>query len=343
MNKFMPKKNNKLNILIPTIPLGKKVEEIWPVNVEVNWVETEYVNMRPDPNKLKNIDVLIGTSFTYEMSKYANKLKAILVPAAGYEGIIVDALPNGTIVANAYHHEAPISEWVMMVASALDHNLIKSHSTFSNGSWSQSPARIGLYSELYNKTFGIIGIGNIGLRVAKLALAYEMKVIATGRSKKNTPKYKKLGIEYFYGKNGIDEILKRSDFVLISTPLTDATRNLIGKRELDFMKKSAYIINPARGHIINEESLYNALKNRKISGAAIDTWYSYPKDQKEEPRPSRFPFWNLENVIMTPHHSGATHGTIERRSLTIAENIDRLSIGKPLVNLVKDISKNNSI
>ena len=154
MNKFMP----KLNILIPTIPLGKKVEEIWPVNVEVNWVETEYVNMRPDPNKLKNIDVLIGTSFTYEMSKYANKLKAILVPAAGYEGIIVDALPNGTIVANAYHHEAPISEWVMMVASALDHNLIKSHSTFSNGSWSQSPARIGLYNLFLAKEYEKIGL-----------------------------------------------------------------------------------------------------------------------------------------------------------------------------------------
>ena len=332
---------NEINILIPNdpLPLDFEMSKNWPINTKVNFIKTEYINYKPEPIKLKNIDILIGTDFTLEMSKYANRLKAIFIPAAGYERINPDALPDGTIVANAYHHEAPISEWVMMVATALDHNLIKSHLTFANGSWCQWPARLGPYSELYNKTFGIIGLGNIGMRVAKLALAYDMKVRATGRTQRNF-KNNQPEIEYHDGKKGIDEVMTRSDFVLISTPLNKMTQDLINERELKSMKKTAYIINVARGHIINEESLYYALKNRTIAGAAIDTWYIYPEGKKDEPRPSKFPFWELDNLIMTPHHSGATIGTMKRRYATVAENIDRFVTKKPILNVIENISKN---
>ena len=199
---------NEINILIANdpLPLSFVMSKKWPSDTKVNFIKTEYTNYKPEPIKLKNIDILIGTDFTLEMSKYANRLKAIFIPAAGYERINPDALPDGTIVANAYHHEAPISEWVMMVASALDHSLIKSHLTFANGSWIQWPARLGAYSELYNKTFGIIGLGNIGMRVAKLALAYDMRVIGTGRTKRNSIKNQS-EIEYHYGKKGIDEVM----------------------------------------------------------------------------------------------------------------------------------------
>ena len=100
------------------------------------------------------------------------------------------------------------------------------------------------------------------------------------------------------------------------------------------MKKTSYLINPARGHIVNEHALYQALKEKKIGGAAIDTWYKYPTEKTDQPRPSTYPFWELDNIIMTPHHSGATEGTRNRRAQTVAENIDRLTCGQPLINVI---------
>ena len=104
------------------------------------------------------------------------------------------------------------------------------------------------------------------------------------------------------------------------------------------MKPTAYIINPARGHIIDETALYNALKNQTIAGAAIDTWYQYPETSTDSPRPSDHPFWELDNIIMVPHHSGATHGTAARRAATTAKNLDNLSKNQPLINIVQELS-----
>ena len=102
------------------------------------------------------------------------------------------------------------------------------------------------------------------------------------------------------------------------------------------MRPNAYLINPARGHIVNEKALFDALASKSIAGAAIDTWYEYPINSDDSPRPSKYPFWELENIIMTPHHSGATIGTLNRRAETVASNIDRLYRGEPLINVIPD-------
>ena len=143
-----------------------------------------------------------------------------------------------------------------------------------------------------------------------------------------------LGIDYMLGAEGMRRVLSEADFVLVSTPLNADTEGLIGADELALMKPNAYIINPARGHIVDEKALFDALNERRIAGAAIDTWYDYPVAVDDQPRPSKFPFWDLDNVIMTPHHSGATEGTRSRRALVVAENIDRLNRREPLINVV---------
>ena len=334
MNWNMTTKRNKLTVLIPPTPDNVNASKWWPVKSDVNWIETVYSDNKPAPSKLQGVDVFVGTDFTYEMAEYADKLKAILIPAAGYERIIADALPNGTVVANASHHEAPIAEWVMMVAVALDHKLLQSHKTFVTGLWDHWPGRYGPYRELFNKTFGIIGFGAIGRRVAKLAKAYDMEVIASGRSNNHSQIAQSLGVKYCWGKQGMKEVLSRSDFLLVATPLIPSTLNLIDEQALASMKKTSYLINPARGHIVNEYALYQALKEKKIAGAAIDTWYKYPTEETDQPRPSTHPFWELDNIIMTPHHSGATDGTRNRRAQTVAENIDRLTSGQPLINVI---------
>ncbi len=317
---------------------GHADSDPFPVTEPVEWVFTEYHDNKPSPDALVDADVYIGTDFTKEMGAAANSLKAILIAAAGYDRIDPDAVPQGCTVANAYHHEAPIAEWVMAVAVALDHELFKSDRTFREGSWEMWPGRHGVYRELMGRTFGIVGFGAIGRRVARLAQAYEMPVIAAGRA--DTANGELYGANYIGGgEHAREYVLSEADFVLISTPLGPATHGLIGEHELGLMKPTAYIINPARGHIIDETALYNALKNRTIAGAAIDTWYQYPESATDAPRPSDHPFWKLDNIIMVPHHSGATYGTASRRAQTVAQNLDRLTRGEPLINVVTEISR----
>ena len=327
----------KLRVVVNRSRADASPEEAFPVSVPVEWVQTEYRNNKPDPSALIGADVFIGTDFDQAMGHAADRLKAILIPAAGYDRIDPDAVPQGCVVANAYHHEAPIAEWVMAVAVMLDHEIMKSDATFRTGSWEMWPGRMGSYRELMGRTFGIIGFGTIGRRVAKLANAYEMRVIASGRTDEVGGEMH--GAEYVGGGTpAMHRVLQDSDFVVVSTPLMEETRGLIGTAELGMMKPTAYLINPARGHIVDEVALYDALTSRQIAGAAIDTWYEYPSGATDQPRPSKMPFWDLPNIIVTPHHSGATFGTAARRGRTVAENIDRLSNGQRLVNVVQELS-----
>ena len=331
----MPK---KLRVVTNRRPNAEPNVAPFPITVPVEWVFVEFHDYKAPPDALVGADVYIGTDFTKEMGAAADSLKAILIAAAGYDRIDPDAVPEGCTVANAYHHEAPIAEWVMAVAVAIDHDLFKADRTFRAGSWEMWPGRHGVYRELMGRTFGVIGFGAIGRRVARLAQAYDMPVIAAGRTERTTGEL--YGAEYIGGgKHAREYVLAEADFVLISTPLGPATHGLIGAHELSLMKPTAYIINPARGHIIDEQALYDALKNRTIAGAAIDTWYQYPEGSEDAPRPSDCPFWELDNIIMVPHHSGATHGTVTRRAQTVAQNLDRLTRGEPLINVVEEISR----
>lgn len=328
-----------LRVLINNPPSGVTPAEWFPVTTDVEWVLESYVDNKPPAESLAGIDVLVGTDFTGEMAEHADSLKAILVAAAGVDRIEPSAVPQGCTVTNAYSHEAPISEWVMACAVALDHELLKSVKTFESGSWEMWPTRHGSFRELMGRTFGIIGFGAIGKRVAKLANAYEMRVIAAGRRPEQRKEAEKLGVDYGHGPDAMNRILRTADFVLVSTPLNANTEGLIGEAEIAQMKPDAYLINPARGHIVDEKALYEALRDRKIAGAAIDTWYEYPVGDDDEPRPSKYPLWELDNVIMTPHNSGATEGTRSRRAKVVAENIDRLSQGKPLLNVVSELTR----
>lgn len=330
--------SQKLRVLVNANRNQDPTSDPFPVTEPVEWIRTEFTDNKPAPESLRGIHVYIGTDFTKEMGAAADSLKAILIPAAGYDRIDPEAVPEGCTVANAYHHEAPIAEWVMAVAVALDHELLKSERTFRAGSWEMWPGRHGSYRELMGRTFGIIGFGAIGRRVAKLANAYDMPVIAAGRTE--TAAGDLHGANYIGGgKSAREHVLANSDFVLISTPLAPATEGLIGSHELSLMKPSAYIINPARGHIIDESALFTALKERSIAGAAIDTWYRYPETASDSPRPADHPFWELDNIIMVPHHSGATTGTASRRAATTAKNLDNLSRNQPLINVVQELSR----
>lgn len=305
----------------------------------VDWRAASPVTPGEFARELPGADVAITTLFTPEMGSAADQLRAIFVPAAGYENIDPDAVPPGCAVTNAYEHEAPITEWIFMVASAMDREFLKAERTFRAGSWEMWPVRHGSYRELHGRTMGVVGFGRIGQKVAQVADAFGMPCIAAGRKPDAPGAAAKLNATYHGGPGAISEVMRQADFVVVSTPLNDSTRGLIGENELAVMKPTAYLINPARGHVVDERALYDALKTHRIAGAAVDTWYQYPSGPDDDPRPAGLPFWELDNVIMTPHNSGATVGTSRLRAKLVAENIDRLSRGEPLLNVVDGLSR----
>lgn len=261
----------------------------------------------------------------------APKLRLLQVPLAGTDGIDVSSLPSGVTLCNAYGHDPALGEFAIMMMLAWRHRLFEIATSFREGSWSWSPMVGGpLRGEIGGQTVGIIGLGHIGREVAWRAAALGCRVLAVNRTMRETP----ASVERVFAWAELDRMLGECDIVVLSCALTRETTGLIDGKRLSAMKRTAFLINLARGPIADEEALYCALRDRVIGGAALDTWWRYPSADDPAPRPSRYPFHELPNVIMTPHCSPRTDGTIERRSRDVALNIDRFVRGEPLENVV---------
>jgi phosphoglycerate dehydrogenase-like enzyme len=275
-------------------------------------------------------DVLITGRFSPAMARQADSLKLIQTPGAGINGIDFGAVPTGTSVCNVYGHERGIAEYVFMTMAALNRDLLGLDRRIRTGDWSDHLG--GPLRELQGRTVAVIGLGRIGMEVARWARFADMRVVAATRSP-NTDRARDLGLARCEGMDALHDVLSEADFIVISVPLDARTLGLIGRNELNAMKSSAYLINVARGDVIDETALYEALRDRTIAGAAIDVWYRYP-DRGELTPPSQHPFHELQNVIMTPHIAGATDATFRYRWNLINDNIGRLGSGEPLVNIV---------
>jgi phosphoglycerate dehydrogenase-like enzyme len=279
---------------------------------------------------LPGADVLITGRFSPAMALQADALKLIQTPGAGINGIDFAAVPPGTTVCNVYGHERGIAEYVFMTMAALNRDLFGLDRRIRAGDWSDHLG--GPQRELQARTVAVVGLGRIGLEVARWARFADMRVVAATRTP-NPDRGRDLGIARLERMDSLHSVLAEADFVVVSVPLDAQTLGLIGRDELRAMKRSAYLINVARGDVIDETALYEALRDRTIAGAAIDVWYRYP-DRAEPTPPSRHPFHELPNIIMTPHIAGATDATFRYRWNLINDNLRRLGTGEALVNVV---------
>jgi phosphoglycerate dehydrogenase-like enzyme len=284
---------------------------------------------------LPGMDVFVGFIFTPQMGATADQLKLIQIPGIGTDYINFASVPEGCLVANVSGHEIPIAEWIIMTMLALSRELIKADRTLRAGSWEMSPWQGTTFSELNGRTLGIIGLGQIGRKTAEYAPAFNMRLIAATRTVPSEAEALALGFTAVYGLDKLDTLLQEADFLLIAVPLTDATRGLIDKRALALMKPTAYLINVARAEIVDEEALFAALQSKQIRGAALDVWYQEPASPGNAPIPATQPFWELDNVIMSPHASSVTSDMNQRRLAFMAQNIDRWARGEPVQNVVK--------
>ena len=217
--------------------------------------------------------------------------------AATKKGIVVMNAPGGNTITTAEH--------TFSLMCAMARQIPQATASMREGKW-EKKRFMGV--ELFNKTLGIIGIGNIGSQVARRAQAFAMNVIAYDPFL-SEEKAKDMGVE----KVDLEELYRRSDFITIHTPITAETRNMINKDTIKIMKNGVRIINCARGGIVNEKDLYDALVEGKVAGAALDVFEKEPVENN--------PLLTLDSVISTPHLGAATKEAQENVAIAIAEQI----------------------
>jgi phosphoglycerate dehydrogenase-like enzyme len=276
-------------------------------------------------------DVIVGVKFSRELPQ-PRQLQLFHVPGAGYDAVDLEAIPASAVVCNCFGHEQAIAEYVMAALLERHVPLADADRQLRQGNWtytSGSPDRV--HGELAEKTIGLLGFGHIGKAIAARAKAFEMKVHVANRS----PVPASPLVDRSFALNSLAEFWSSADFFVVSVPSNAETVGMVNAGSFAAMREAAVILNVGRGPTIDERSLYEALKTRRIAGAVIDTWYTYPSPGHPSALPSKFPFHELPNVVMTPHMSGWTTGTINRRRLTIADNIGRRAAGRPCVNVVR--------
>ena len=262
----------------------------------------------------------------------APRLRLLQSVAAGLDLITTEAVPRGVTICNVFGHEPAIAEYVIMTMLVLTHRLFEAVTAFRAGSWVASPQFGGgsPHGEVLGQTIGIIGYGRIGREVAQRAEGLKCRVLAANRSPVAHP----APAETVFPLAELDAMLPLCDTVLISCGLAPETKGLIDARRLALMKPGALLINFARAAIVDEDALYVSLKDGHLAGAALDVWWQYPTQAEPDRRPSRRSFWELPNVLITPHSSSSTETTADRRWSAVAANLDRFARGEKLENIV---------
>lgn len=238
----------------------------------------------------------------------------IQVGASGVDYWDLDPVrEKGVALTNASGVAAnPISEQVlgyMLTFERRIHRGIRQQER--DGFWQRYSA-----GELSGKTVGIIGVGAIGSRVAELATCFDMRVVGTKRTPETAPDT----VEEIHPPGGLDRVLSQADYVVVSCPLVEATRGLIGSAELRTMSDDAVLVNVARGEIVDQSALVEAVQQRRIRGAALDVFES-------EPLPSDSLLWDLPDVIVTPHMAASTPRYGERICSLYTDNYERYRNG----------------
>jgi len=231
-----------------------------------------------------------------------------------------DAVESDLILTNASGvHAIPISEHILALIFGLARDIQRSLRDQVEHRWN----RIHRVTELDGQTIGLIGLGAVGEKTAEKAKGLNMRILGVRRHLARSTRW----VDQMYGPEGLMDMLPQADWLVITAPLTQETKGMIGESELRAMKKSAHIINIARGPIIQEQVLIKALQEGWIAGAGLDVF-------EEEPLPDSSPLWDMENVIITGHYAGRNPHYLDRLMEIFLENLRRYQAGKPLINVV---------
>jgi phosphoglycerate dehydrogenase-like enzyme len=309
---------DEILVLIFTRLEDRHLEQIQAVDPRVRAVRVG------DPQQARDLaplaTVMVGWNVPPEVLAQARRLRWVHSSGAGVERLLVPPIVDSDVVVtdSSGIHRAMV-EHVYAVILAFARRLHVAIRLQLAHRWDHA-AVTG--DELRGKTLAILGLGAIGRDIARAAGAFDLRVIGTKRRPEPIE-----GVARVLPPGGLHEVLGDADYVVVALPLTGSTRGLIGDREFAAMKPSAVLINIGRGAIVDEAALIAALRDGRIAGAGLDVFV-------EEPLPPDSPFYEMANVIVTPHVAGSTPRYFDRVTALLSENLRRFLDGRPMLNVV---------
>ncbi|MGE5628432.1 MAG: phosphoglycerate dehydrogenase [Solirubrobacterales bacterium] len=302
-----------------TFDYGKsKMDSLRDLGYDITFIEDNKVRSVPE---LLDTEVIVcyDPFKALDITKM-NKLKWIQLSSAGIDQLPINYVKQEGIVItnNKGGYSIPMGEWVVLKILEMLKHSFKLYKNQENKLWKMDSSVV----ELCGKTVGFLGTGEIAKQSAKRLQGFETRILGTNTSGSET--------EYFHKCYSNDEtavMLKQCDIVVITVPYTNSTHKMIDKNMINIMKDGVYIVNVARGSIIDEAALISELNSGKIAAAALDV-------VEEEPLTMESPLWSMENVIITPHNSWMSEKKDERRFNLFYENLKNYAEGKELKNKV---------
>jgi phosphoglycerate dehydrogenase-like enzyme len=266
--------------------------------------------------------ITFGAHMASHVFEKAKNLKWVQALGTGVDGITDQpGLRKEVLVTNMHGlHGGPVSEAALAGMLSLARDLPRSMRLQAHRTWERFPARV-----LKEKTVGIFGVGAIAAELAPKCKAFGMKVVGISSVKRQVP-----GIDAMYSRDELERAVKELDFLVLLTPFTPDTRNIVDAKIFGAMKPGAFLVNLARGGVVDEDALVDALKSGKIAGAALDVFAT-------EPLPGDSPLWDMQNVIITQHQGGFFDGYPRFALPVIEENMRKWLAGdvKGMINVVK--------
>jgi phosphoglycerate dehydrogenase-like enzyme len=302
------------------LPHREQFEAGLPANAEVVW--SVPFDEQDVIAHLHDADVYVGGKFSAAMGAAAPRLRMVHVAGAGTDNVDRSGMRPDVQVCNTFHHEQSIAEYVVAATVMLRRQFLQQDRALREGRFATSvyDPTIAQPLSLSGARVGFVGFGHIGRRTWQLFQAYG----AVGAAVTGSGRAPDEGLRWVSVTEDVTRLADFADVLVISAPLNDQTRGMIGAEELGRLGSDGILVNVGRGPLVQEQPLFEALCRNDIAAAAIDVWYRYPgPDGVGEP--SLFPFRDLENVLMTPHSSGVTHHTFVGRVADIASNIDALA------------------
>jgi len=309
-------------------------DEFTKINTGVldGYASVIFLDRRPEDERreiLRQADVLIGWHFEAELPADAwqdlPRLRFVQLLSAGADALDFRAIPERLVLAcNAGAYAAPIAEHVVAMALGLARRLPQRHAALARGEFGMWEPVITLDGRICV----ILGYGGIGAATARLMRAFGARIQAVNTSGRTSDP-----TEFTGTLADLDRVLAAADVLVLSLPLTRATRGLIGARELSLMKPTAILVNVSRAAVIDEGALYEHLRDQPEFGAGIDTWWHEPGP--DSGFSTAFPFFDLPNVIGSPHNSGTVDGALQTGARMAAENVRRFLRGEPVTGVIR--------
>lgn len=310
------------NLWRPPASMSDAVRRRWPAMHVMHLMNYDRLE-----SELPDTQIFVGYSIRPKQLQWARQLQWIHSTAAGVAQLTYPELrESGIIVTNASGvHSIPIAEHVIGMLLSLARRFPDALRYQKENRWAQQEIWDATPhpEELHGAVLLLIGFGEVGKEIARRAQVFGMIIHAVTRSGRGDTS---LGAK-IYPSTELEVALAKADYIVVAAPETPATQNLLGPRQFAAMKTSAYVVNVARGSLIDEAALAAALEQHKIAGAAVDV-------AAEEPLPPQSPLWKLENILITPHLAAASEHLWTRQTDLLLENLELWFAGEDLRNKV---------